>query len=194
MPSDSPPPKQTANLPAKRGRGRPRGSTGKAYIGKFSRAEVKEALSANFGNVMEATAALNQAEMAAGGTRSIASETVRFHMKRWVMEDGLDLEQIGRRNLLDFAEQTVIRAMRNNDTRSARWLLEQLGKDRGYGKGGLLPGGLKVIDPADLTDDQLRVIFDPANLSDRQMDVILEVLMSRMGPKAGPIIDAETIS
>jgi hypothetical protein len=26
------------------------------------------------------------------------------------------------------------------------------------------------------------------------MDVILEVLMSRMGPKAGPIIDAETIS
>jgi hypothetical protein len=49
-----------------------------------------------------------------------------------------------------------------------------------------------VIDPADLTDDQLRVIFDPANLNDHQMDVILEVLMNRMGPKAGPIIDAET--
>ena len=191
MPSDSPPPKQTANLPAKRGRGRPRGSTGKAYIGKFSRAEVKEALSANFGNVMEATAALNQAEMAAGGTRSIASETVRFHMKRWVEEDGLDLETIGRRNLLDFAESQIIGAMRAKDYATCRWILEKLGTSRGYGKSGLT-SDLMVIDPADLTDDQLRVIFDPANLSDRQMDVVLEVLISRMGPRAGPIIDAET--
>jgi hypothetical protein len=81
--------------------------------------------------------------------------------------------------------------MRAKDYATCRWILEKLGTSRGYGKSGLT-SDLMVIDPADLTDDQLRVIFDPANLSDRQMDVVLEVLISRMGPRAGPIIDAET--
>jgi hypothetical protein len=131
---------------------------------------------------------LCEAERRAGGDRTIVSETVRHYMR--TRPAFQEVARSGKTEALDLAEGVVVKALQAGDIRTARWLLERLGKDRGYGKG----GGLMVIDPAELTDDQLRVIFDPASLSDHQMDVVLEVLISRMGPRAGPIIDAVTIS
>jgi hypothetical protein len=184
------------NDTTRRRSGRPRGlppeDHTRSYRGKrsFSAAEIKQALRLNFGNPRLTAVSLCEAERKAGGDRTIVSETVRHYMR--TRPAFQEIARSGKTEALDLAEGVVVQALHAGDIRTARWLLEQLGRDRGYGKGGLLPGGLTVIDPAELTDDQLRVIFDPANLSDHQMDVVLEVLMSRVGPKAGPIIDAET--
>jgi hypothetical protein len=178
--------------------GRPRGlppeDHTRSYRGKrsFSAAEIKQVLHLNFGNPHLTAVSLCDAEKKAGGDRTICAETVRHYMR--TRPAFQEIARSGRNEALDLAEGVVIQALHAGDIRTARWLLEQLGKDRGYGKGGLVPGGLMVIDPADLPDDQLRMIFDPDRLSDRQMDIILEMLLERMGPKAGPIIDAETIS
>ncbi len=195
MPSDSPPEQITTNLPVKRGRGRPRGTYGKTYVGKFRAAEIREALIRNFANVTMATAALLQAEAAAGGTRTIHSATVRDHLERWVKAGDTEVTESARKNLLDFAEAKVVNAIRNNDTRTARWILEQLGAERGYGRSGNpVMGDLMVIDPSQLTEEQLRTIFDPTRLSDRQMDIVLDVLTSRIGSKAGPIIEGDKVT
>lgn len=161
---------------------------------RFREPEIRAALISNFANVTMATAALNEAENLAGGTRTINHQTVRKHLRGWVSAGDTEVTDSARQNLLDFAEQDVVESIRLKHTATSRWLLEQLGASRGYGRSGQGPGGLLVIDPANLTDQQFRTIVDPNNLTDAQMDIILEVVMSRMGPNAGMIIDAEAVA
>lgn len=191
MPSDAPP---SENLPAVRGRGRPKGAVHaedrpKTYGGKpkFSFAEMRVALETNFGNAHMAADALNQAEKQAGGPRTISPRTIENFLESRGIENVVRMD--GRKAAVDFAERRILGAIKSGDTKNSRWLLEQLGADRGYGKRADAEG-LMLIDPQRLTNEQLAQILDPANLREDQLDFVLNFLSEKyLG--GGPIIEHE---
>lgn len=57
--------------------------------------------------------------------------TARRYVDRW--EETRRAFQAERERVLDLAETTIIRAIREGDTGTAKWLLSRLGRHRGYG-------------------------------------------------------------
>jgi len=71
------------------------------------------------------------------GIISVVAERLKIH--RTTCKNYLDkcpeamaVLDAERQVMLDFAESTIVKGMRNGDTTSARWLLSVKGKDRGY--------------------------------------------------------------
>jgi hypothetical protein len=71
------------------------------------------------------------------GIISVVAERLKIH--RTTCKNYLDrcteamaVLDAERQVMLDFAESTIVKGMKNGDTTSARWLLSVKGKDRGY--------------------------------------------------------------
>ncbi|MGC2415970.1 MAG: hypothetical protein WA459_25165 [Stellaceae bacterium] len=178
--------KQSDSRPVGRPPGLPAETAARSYRGKrkFSGAEIKQALRLNYGNPRLTALALCEAEKKAGGDRTIATETVRHYIvTRPAFQE---IAQEARPGVLDLAEGVVVDALRAGDRPMARWLLERLGKDRGYTS---RTEARLVLDPSQMTDEQLLQIFDPVRLTDAQLDLVLEHLASHLGNPGRLVID-----
>ena len=191
MPSDSLPKLRVQPPVLRKARRKTRHHAFYGGVPKFSQHEIKEALRVNFGNARMAAEALNDAEAKAGGKRTVTRETVSYYIET----RGWTQAVLGsaRESLIELAEHRVITAIRNGDTKSARWLLEKIGASRGYGPAGGPggPNGLMLIDPAALTTEQLLQIFDPQRLTAEQLGAVLSHLAARF-EQTTPLIEHET--
>ena len=187
------PPIETTNLPAKGGHfqhddyiRRIRG------IKKFSAREIKAALAANFGNTRMSARWLMEADQRAGGNRTINPVTIREYIKRrgWHFA----IRQEAKNDLIDLAETVIVSKMKAGDARSARFVLDRLGRDHGY----ITTEKIIVLDPADLSVSQLCQLLDPSRMSEEQMDAVLLMWAQHFDfnppPNGqGPIIDMEPV-
>jgi transposase-like protein len=74
----------------------------------------------------------------------------------WIRESGELMEALKdeKETILDMAESTVLKRIKEGDEQSAKWYLSKIGKLRGYGDSVAIEGGIQIV-YADKDDERL---------------------------------------
>jgi transposase-like protein len=74
----------------------------------------------------------------------------------WFRESGELMEALKdeKETILDMAESTVLKRIKEGDEQSAKWYLSKIGKLRGYGDSVAIEGGIQIV-YADKDDERL---------------------------------------
>ena len=65
----------------------------------------------------------------------------------WIRESGELMEALKdeKETILDMAESTVLKRIKEGDEQSAKWYLSKIGKHRGYGDSLAIEGGIQIV-------------------------------------------------
>ena len=74
----------------------------------------------------------------------------------WIRESGELMEALKdeKETILDMAESTLLKRIKEGDEQSAKWYLSKIGKLRGYGDSLAIEGGIQIV-YADKDDERL---------------------------------------
>lgn len=74
----------------------------------------------------------------------------------WIRESGELMEALKdeKEIILDMAESTLLKKIKEGDEQSAKWYLSKIGKLRGYGDSVAIEGGIQIV-YADKDDERL---------------------------------------
>jgi gas vesicle protein len=74
----------------------------------------------------------------------------------WIRESGDLMEALKdeKETILDMAESTLLKRIKDGDEQSAKWYLSKIGKLRGYGDSLAIEGGIQIV-YADKDDERL---------------------------------------
>ena len=74
----------------------------------------------------------------------------------WIRESGELMEALKdeKETILDMAEATLLKKIKEGDEQSAKWYLSKIGKLRGYGDSVAIEGGIQIV-YADKDDERL---------------------------------------
>ena len=86
---------------------------------------------------------------------TIVQVDVPTYSRPWIRESGInggteDEEE----TILDMAESTLLKRIKEGDEQSAKWYLSKKGKMRGYGDSLAIEGGIQIV-YADKDDERL---------------------------------------
>lgn len=201
--SDQPAPE----LPAKKN-GRPPGRLQADHVRRtfkggrlgFSPNEIKAALEANFFNPRIAAMWLIETDKKiskelGGIPRTITSGTIREFVDRRKLQ--LWVRDNAKTEILDLAEASAISLLKRGHAGITAMTLRSLGAERGYSGNDTII----ILDPAQLTVDQLLQVLDPSRMSDEQINAVVEMFGRHFEftpPPAppnghGPVIDHEPL-
>jgi transposase-like protein len=74
----------------------------------------------------------------------------------WIRDSGELMEALKdeKETILDMAESTLLKRIKEGDEQSAKWYLSKIGKLRGYGDSVAIEGGIQIV-YADKDDERL---------------------------------------
>jgi hypothetical protein len=161
---------------------------------KFTGIEIRRALEVNYGNPTMAAASLVEAEKSIGGSRTISIDAIRLYMDKRP-QLAAKIGKVKTRGLIELAEGNVARRVAAGDGVMSRWVLDRIGSDYGWKP----PEMQIVLDPSQLSVDQLLELLDPARMTDEQIDALLQRMAERYDrrlPKEpeGTVVDHEAVA